>query len=128
MSKAKRTIVDAKEDPLNGNYVLWLSDGEAICLERRERDLCEMEWWLDSMSIAGNGERVDVIQYGRRVGELPDYWHPGLAKSASPFFDYRPGDLVKQDGKWVASPTLGARDLDCLIGFVRKPCAQGDTP
>lgn len=124
----KRTIIDTTEDPLNGNVILWLSDGDAICLRREERELGRLSWWLDSMEIGSSGGRVDVVQYGRKAGELPDYWHPGLAQSSSPFYDYRRGDLVKRDGKWVASHTLGASDLDCLIGFVRKPAdTEGDS-
>lgn len=120
----KATIVRSYEDPLTGDHILHLSDGRMMALDRRALERNPLAWWLETLSISGGDGRVDVIQYGRKVGELPAYWHPGLAKSKSFLYDYRPGDLQKVDGKWVASETLGGGDLDCLIGFVRKD--QGD--
>jgi hypothetical protein len=64
-------------------------------------------------------ERVPVMQYGRRVGTLPPDFDPTNVKSRSFLYDYRRNDLVFEDGAWVANRTLGARDLDCVVGFER---------
>jgi hypothetical protein len=117
-------IVRSEECPMTGDTTIWLSNGRARRFDRRDAQLNAPEVWAAHFDAVPSQERVDVIQYGRKVGELPAFWSPALAKSSSPFFDYRSGDLTLRDGKWHAHPSLGAGDLDCLVGFVRKPDAQ----
>lgn len=125
-------IVRHEEDLMTGDTIIWLSDGRACRFDRREIQRGSIEAWSASMGILPSSERVDVIQYGRKVGELPAMWTPMLAKSSSFLYDYRHGDLTLRDGKWYASKTLGGGDLDCLIGFIRKdsvdeaPAPKGD--
>lgn len=64
-------------------------------------------------------ERVPVMQYGRRVGTVPGDFDLSFARSRSPFYDVRPGDLTRNGDVWVAARNLGASDLDCLVGFQR---------
>ena len=116
----KVRIEDVQRDIMDGSTTVFLTDGRAVKFDYHSTLCGELENWLDSMRMLDSGEPVDVMQYGRKVGELPAFWHPGLAKSKSFLYDYRSGDLKLVDGRWVASNTLGSSDLDYLVGFVRK--------
>lgn len=116
------TIVETFECPITGDVTVYLSNDTAQKFARSAyQDKGFFEAWLESMEIFPSTGRTDVMQYGVKVGELPSFWHPALAQSSSPLYDYRRGDLTLTDGKWHAVKGLGAKDLDCLIGFVRKP-------
>jgi len=64
--------------------------------------------------------RVDVMQYGQRVGTVPADFEPYSIKSTTFLYDPRPGDFRRQNGVWVASKTLGPGDLDAVPGFQRS--------
>jgi len=115
-----RKIISTEECPMTGDITVFYDDATAYRMDRREARHNLLGAISDAVAHSGSSGRVDVFQYGRKVGEMPAWWHPGLAKSSSPMFDYRRGDLALQDGRWVAAKGLGAGDLDCLIGFVRK--------
>ncbi len=115
-----RRIIETREDLLENTVTFELDDGNRICIDAREARSPDMTKWLASMEIVRSSEPVDVIQYGRKVGELPAFWHPGIGKSSHWLYDFRRGDLTLVDGKWIAARNLGASDLDYLIGFVRK--------
>lgn len=66
-------------------------------------------------------ERLPVIQYGRRIGTLPPDFDPSFARSKSFMYDVRPGDFVREGDSWVVGRTMGASDVDCVVGFVRDP-------
>ena len=116
-----RRIVSTSEDFMTGDFSIDLSDGRRVWFDRRLAQKEPLETLLKHIAIVPSNDRVDVIHYGRKIGELPSFWSPALAKSTSFLFIYRTGDMTLQDGKWHASRTLGAGDLDCLVGFVRKP-------
>ncbi len=116
-----RIITGYDEDPLNMTRTVYLSDGRAFKFDTFKRPRGDIESWLESMDLVGaKGAPVDVIQDGRKVGELPAFWSPLVAVSRSFLYDYRPGDLTLIDGKWHAHHSLGAGDLDMIVGFVRK--------
>ncbi len=121
----KARMTHCEVSPYDGSTTIFVDDGRALKFGRDEfRHLKQenvMELLAEHLDILGADDRVDVIQYGKKVGELPAFWSPALAKSSSFLYDYRRGDLEFKDGKWHASKTLGGGDLDCLIGFVRKP-------
>jgi hypothetical protein len=113
-------VLNYDECLMTGDTIVRLSDGRSVRFRRHEAEQGSIQAWLAMMAVASSAGRVDVIQYGRKVGELPSFWTPMLAKSKSFLYIYRQGDLTLRDGKWHASPALGAGDLDCLVGFVRK--------
>jgi hypothetical protein len=123
-----RRIVRTINNWENQTVSFELDDGDYISVDAREADdNLFMAAVLASINVNPDGGRVDVIQYGQKVGELPAWWHPGIGKSKHWLYDFRSHDLNLIDGKWVAHPTLGASDLDYLIGFVRKSPALFET-
>lgn len=64
-------------------------------------------------------ERIPVMQYGRRIGTMAPDFDPASARSNSLMYDVRPDDFRREGDTWVASRTLGASDVDCVIGFIR---------
>jgi hypothetical protein len=113
-------ITETRECPMTGDVTIYLSNGRAQTFDRRLAQTNMLEAWLQSAEAVPSTDRVDVVRNGYKIGELPAFWSPMLAKSTSPFYDYRRGDLTLIDGKWHAHRSLGAGDLDCLVGFVRK--------
>jgi hypothetical protein len=64
-------------------------------------------------------ERIPVMRNGRRIGTMAPDFDPANARSNSFMYDVRPGDFTREGDTWVASRTLGASDVDCVIGFIR---------
>jgi len=114
--------IDSTEDDKRGVITYELSDGQWVTLDARAVREIGAVTLLRRMKLGHllPTERVPVMQYGRRVGTLPPDFDPLLARSNSFLFDYRPGDLRREGNAWIARRTLGASDLDCLVGFVRE--------
>ena len=72
------------------------------------------------MGIKEYSRRLPVVQCGHIVGYLPEDFDPQFAKSKSYFYDFRPGDFVREGDKWVANSMLGPGDLDAVQGFTRE--------
>ncbi len=65
--------------------------------------------------------RLPVIQDSRIIGSFPADFNPRFAKSRSFMYDIRPYDFKLENGKWIVHQSLGASDVDCVIGFIRNP-------
>lgn len=63
--------------------------------------------------------RIPVIQYGKQIGTMPEDFNPRNIRSNSFLYDPRPGDFRWENNTWISNRTLGASDVDCVIGFVR---------
>lgn len=106
-------------DEMQGFVTYELPDGRYARFDVRavrEHGLAAM---AKEYGITMPTERVPVWQYGRRVGTVPGDFDIAFARSNHFLYDVRPGDLKREGDHWVADRTLGASDLDCLVGFVR---------
>lgn len=111
--------IESYSDLMNETVTYEIGDGRCVTLDARvvrEFGLAEV---MRSCGVEVPTERVPVMQYGRRVGTVPGDFDLAFARSRSPFYDVRTGDLVRDGDVWVAARNLGASDLDCLIGFQR---------
>lgn len=115
-----RRVIGSSECPMTGDVTVFLDDDTAFCIDRHTLERSPLEAIAASYGASLSNDRTEVVRNGRKIGEMPAWWHPGLARSSSAMYDYRPGDLTMRDGRWHAANNLGGRDLDCLIGFVRK--------
>lgn len=113
--------IESIEDQVRGVVTYDLGNGRYACFDARavqEYGAAEMMRRY-GIEVPEASERVPVMQYGRRVGTVPWDFDLAFARSRSPFYDVRPGDLVRQGDVWVTARNLGAGDLDCLVGFQR---------
>jgi hypothetical protein len=111
--------IESYSDAMNNTVTYQIGGGRYITLDARvvrDRGLAKV---MAAYGVEVPKERLPVIQYGRRVGTVPGDFDLSFARSRSPFYDVRPGDLVREGDVWVAARNLGASDLDCLIGFTR---------
>jgi hypothetical protein len=111
--------VETYSDLMNETVTYEIGDGRYATFDARvvrEFGLAEV---MRACGVEVPTERVPVMQYGRRVGTVPGDFDLSFARSSSPFYDVRPGDLVREGDVWVAAKNLGASDLDCLVGFQR---------
>lgn len=65
--------------------------------------------------------RMPVVRYGEVIGSFPAGFNPRFARSNSFMYDIRQGDFTLENGKWTVANSLGAGDVDCVIGFIRDP-------
>lgn len=115
------------ESPLDyerGTVTYEIGDGRWATFDRRAVEQYGLALLLKEYGVEMPTERVPVMQHGRRVGTVPGDFDLSFARSRSPFYDVRPGDLVRQGDAWVAARNLGASDLDCLVGFRRDDGAE----
>jgi hypothetical protein len=118
--------IESYSDLMNETVTYEIGDGRCVTLDARvvrEFGLAEV---MRSCGVEVPTERVPVMQYGRRVGTVPGDFDLAFARSRSPFYDVRSGDLVRQGDAWIAARNLGASDLDCLVGFRRDDPAEHD--
>ena len=121
MANEKITIVKTDENLVDGSITVFMSDGRACKFDRYDIERNSLQVMMEHAGLVTDlTDRVDVMQGGKKVGEMPSFWTPGLAKSTSRLYDYRRGDLTLINGKWEAAPSLGGGDLDMLVGFIRK--------
>lgn len=106
-------------DQMRGVVTYDLGNGQYVTLDARDVREYGLETILRDLGVEMPTERIPVMQYGKRVGSVPADFDIAFARSKSPFYDVRPGDLVREGDVWVAGRGLGARDLDCLVGFRR---------
>lgn len=116
--------IESIQDQMNGTVTYELPDGRYARFDARAVREFGLAALAREYGIEMPTERVPVIQYGRRVGTLPPDFDIAFARSNSFLYDVRPGDLKREGDGWVADRTLGASDLDCLVGFVRDPVGQ----
>ena len=111
--------IESPMDYARGIVTYDIGDGRYATFDARAVERYGLARLLESCGVEMSTERVPVMQYGRRVGTVPGDFDLSFARSRSPFYDVRPGDLVREGDAWVAARNLGASDLDCLVGFVR---------
>jgi hypothetical protein len=73
---------------------------------------------LRDYGIEISSERVAVFRNGRRIGTLPADFDPMFSRSNSFLYVPRHGDLVREGDHWVVGRTMGAADIDCVVGFI----------
>lgn len=119
-------VIESDADTFNGTVTYRLDDGRYLKLDARVvREYGQAEVLRRyGIEMTESTDRVPVMQHGRRVGTVPGDFSLMFARSRSPFYDVRPGDLVRQGDVWVAARNLGASDLDCLVGFRRDDRAE----
>ena len=118
--------IESDADTFRGTVTYQLDDGRYLRLDARlvrEHGQAEV-LRAYGVEMTESTERLPVMQHGRRVGTVPGDFDLMFARSRSPFYDVRPGDLVRQGDAWIAARNLGASDLDCLAGFRRDNPAE----
>ena len=113
--------LESIEDDMRGVVTYELPNGRYVSFDARalrEYGLAELMRAYDLEQFMPT-ERLPVIQYGRRIGTLPPDFDPVNARSTSFMYDVRLGDFRREGDTWVAGRTLGARDVDCVAGFMR---------
>lgn len=117
--------IESDADIFRGTVTYQLDDGRYLRLDARVVREHGQAKVLRAYGVEmTETERVPVMQHGRRVGTVPGKFDLMFARSRSPFYDVRPGDLVRQGDVWIAARNLGASDLDCLVGFRRDDPAE----
>jgi predicted deacylase len=111
--------IESYSDVIRGTVTYEIGGGRYITLDTRTVQEFGLAKVMESYGVEIPTERVPVMRYGRRVGTVPGDFDLSFARSRSPFYDVRPGDLTRQGDVWVAARNMGASDLDCLIGFRR---------
>ena len=112
--------IESIEDDMRSLATYELPNGRRVTLDARAVREHGSGPLLRAMGHPVSTKRVPVMQYGRQVGTMPGDFDPLCAKSKSIFYDYRHGDLRREGSVWIAAQSLGARDLDCLVGFERN--------
>jgi hypothetical protein len=115
--------IESIEDYLNGVVTYELSDGRRLrCCAKAVADLGIAE--ILRREGLGNllpRQRLPIMQRGRRVGTVAPDFDSLAIKSRSFLYDPRPGDFIRDGNVWIASPTLGPGDFECIPGFQREP-------
>jgi hypothetical protein len=110
--------IESHEDAANGIVTYRLDDGRHVRLDAFAVREYGARVILAAMGIEEKpGERVPVMQHGRRVGTVPSDFDPIFAKSKTWLYDVRPEDFKRTDDGWLASRTLGPGDLEAVAGF-----------
>jgi hypothetical protein len=115
--------IESIEDQMRGVVRYELPNGQWVCFDARAVETFGLARLVEAYGVEMPTERVPVIQYGRRIGTLPPDFDPAFARSNSFMYDPRPGDFRREGGAWVVGRTMGASDVDCVIGFVRDQSA-----
>lgn len=116
--------VESYSDTMNETVTYEIGGGRYITLDAYTVRKFGLAKVMAAYGVEAPTERVPVMQHGCRVGTVPGDFDLAFARSRSPFYDVRPGDLVRQGDAWIAARNLGASDLDCLIGFRRDDGAE----
>lgn len=111
--------LESIEDEMRGTVTYELEGGRYVRFDARTLREYGLKAMMRAHDIEMPTERVPVMQCGRRVGTMAPDFDPFTAKSRSFLYDYRAGDLRREGAVWIAGRTLGASDLDMLVGFVR---------
>ena len=111
------------EDKRDGVVRYSLSKGEERLQVRLDVDLVREHGAPNLIRKMGHGDwlpngRMKVFQSGQVIGTLPASFDPMSARSASYFYDMRPGDFKRVNGGWEADVSLGGGDLEAVPGFV----------
>lgn len=120
------------ESPLDherGTVTYELGDGRWATFDARAVQTFGLARLMEAYGVEMPTERVPVIQYGRRIGTMPPDFDPAFARSISFMYDPRPGDFTREGNAWVVGRTMGASDVDCVVGFIRDSGdAVGEVP
>lgn len=118
------------ESPLDyaRNTVTYeLPDGRYATFDARAVERFGLAVLMKEYGVEMPTERLPVFQYGRRIGTLPPGFDLAFARSNSFMYDVRPGDLTREGDSWVVGRTMGASDIDCVVGFIRDPAAPSQS-
>lgn len=115
--------IESVMDDARGTVTYEVGGGRWATFDRRAVEKYGLARMLEEYGVEMPTERVPVIRNGRRIGTLPPDFDPTFARSNSFMYDVRPGDLTREGDSWVVGRTMGASDIDCVVGFVRDPAA-----
>jgi hypothetical protein len=108
-------------DQVRNTVTYELPDGRWATFDVRAVERFGLDALLREYGVEMPTDRVPVFQYGRQIGTMPPGFDPAFARSNSFMYDIRPGDFVRDGKGWVVGRTMGASDVDCVVGFVRDP-------
>lgn len=111
-------------DEFNGTVTYDIGDGRYATFDVRAVERFGLARLLEAYGVEMPTERVPVFRDGRRIGTLPPDFDPAFARSNSFMYDVRPGDFTREGESWVVGRTMGASDVDCVVGFVRDTFHQ----
>ena len=112
--------LDSNDDLMRGVVTYEFANGQRICLNERDVRKYGAETMLRESGYADllETKRLPVMWCGKQVGTLPPNFDPRAAKSRSSFYDFRPGDFIRDGDVWTASKSLGPGDLEAVPGFM----------
>jgi hypothetical protein len=112
--------IESIEDQRNRVATYEMPDGKWVRVDVGAVETYGLWKVLGAYGYAPPKERVPVMQYGRRVGTLPGDFDPDHIRTNNPlWYDPRNDDLRREGDAWIANRTLGASDLDMVVGFIR---------
>lgn len=111
--------IESPMDYARGTVTYDVGNGRYATFDARAVERFGLATLLKEYGVEMPTERVPVFQYGRRIGTLPPDFDLAFARSNSFMYDVRPGDLTRDGDKWVVGRTMGASDIDCVVGFIR---------
>jgi hypothetical protein len=122
--------IESVMDDMRGQVTYEVAPDRYITLDARvvrEHGLAEVMKFYGVKMPTG---RLPVFQRGRWIGSLPAAFEPISIKSASFFYDVRPGDFTRTGDGWQAANTLCPGDFESIPGFVwnREAGEQLDRP
>lgn len=112
--------IESEMDHMRGTVTYDLGNGRWATFDARAVEEVGLARLMEAYGVEMPTERVAVFQYGRCIGTLPPDFDPAFARSNSFMYDVRPGDLTRDGDKWVVGRTMGASDIDCVVGFIRE--------
>jgi hypothetical protein len=113
--------IESPMDYARNTVTYELPDGRYATFDAHAVERYGLAALLREYDVEMPTKRVPVFQYGRRIGTLPPDFDPRFARSNSFMYDVRPGDFTREADAWVVGRTMGASDVDCVIGFIREP-------
>lgn len=116
--------IESVMDDVRGTVTYEVGSGRWATFDRRAVEEYGLARLLEEYGVEMPTERVPVIQYGRRIGTMPPDFDPAFARSNSFMYDPRPGDFRREGDTWVVGRTMGASDVDCVVGFIRDTSPQ----
>jgi hypothetical protein len=112
--------IESMRDYERGTVTFDLEDGRYITFTQRQMRDVGLARLLEAYGITPPTQRLPVIQDGRRIGTMAPDFDPACIRSRSFMYDPRPRDFRREGDTWIVDRTLGASDVDCVVGFVRE--------
>lgn len=112
--------IESPLDHARGTVTYELPDGRWATFDARVVEKVGLAPLMEAYGVEMPTERVPVFQYGRRIGTMPPDFDPTFARSNSFVYNLRPGDFTRNKDGWIVGRTMGASDVDCVVGFIRE--------